>query len=611
MMIKSIYSFLAVYLTISFSSIAQDRYKIFVNLNQVVNDKVKVVIQTPSIKEDKVTYIMPAVIPGSYAVKDYGRFIEKFTAYDVKGKKMKVKQTSINTFDIYNAKFLNRIEYYVNDTWDEKDEKNYVFQPGGTNIEAGKNFVINNQGFWGYFENYKMYGYEITVEKPDGFYGTTYLNKKILAGNKDLILAPNYVKLVDNPIMYCIPDTVSFYSGKTKIMISVYSQKGIVKAEKIKEYIKPLARALTNFLDELPVDEYYFIMYFAENKISEITRYGGFGALEHSYSSFYFLPEISIEERLKSLILSIASHEFLHILTPLNLHSEEIGNFDFNNPKMSQHLWLYEGVTEYFAHLVQLQNNLIDKQTFIEEIRDKMIQADNYPNVSFTEMSKNILKAPYKDMYLNVYNKGALLAFFLDLRIIELTNGEKTLKDVILELIKKYGPDQPFNDDNFINEFIAHSHPFMKGFFESFIQGDMPLPYKEFCEKIGWTYRASRTDSLLTFGDILFTFDSRYGMFKVIQTKASENVFELRDEDKILKVNGIPINTSNYVDLLTPIVETRGNYPITITYQRNKKILERTEYPKKIGITFKHLMEEIEYVSPEVQLIRDKIYNNK
>jgi predicted metalloprotease with PDZ domain len=588
---------------------AQDRYRIAVNLNQVTKDKVKVVMETPSIKEDKVTYIMPTVIPGSYSIKDYGRFIEKFTAYDVKGKKMKVKQTGINTFDIYNAKFLNRIEYFVNDTWDEKDEKNYVFQPGGTNIEAGKNFVINHQGFWGYFENYKMYAYEITVEKPQGFYGTTYLNKKILPGNKDLILAPNYVKLVDNPVMYCLPDTISFYSGKTKVNVSVYSQTGIVKAAKIVEYIKPLARSLTNFFGQMPVDEYYFIMYFAEYKTSDITRYGGYGALEHSYSSFYFLPEMNIEERLKSMVLSIASHEFLHILTPLNLHSEEIGNFDFNSPKMSQHLWLYEGVTEYFAHLVQLQNKLIDEQTFIEEIREKMIQSEKYPEVSFTEMSKNILKAPYKDMYLNVYNKGALIAFLLDIRIIELTQGEKDLRSVIMDLVSKYGPEKPFNDDTFIDEFVKHSHPYIKGFFEKFVIGNETLPYKEYAEKIGWSYQKSRTDSLLTFGEMLFTFDSRYGAFKVTQTKAEDNIFGLRNEDKILKVNGIPINTSNYVDLLTPLVETRGNYPISITFERKKKIIERTEHPKKIGITFKHLMIPVEHPTPEAVSIQKKIKN--
>ena len=48
-----------------------------------------------------------------------------------------------------------------------------------------------------------------------------------------------------------------------------------------------------------------------------------------------------------------AAHEFFHIVTPLSIHSEEIQYFDFNQPKMSEHLWLYEGSTEYHAHMVQ------------------------------------------------------------------------------------------------------------------------------------------------------------------------------------------------------------------------------------------------------------------
>ncbi|MBK6507405.1 MAG: hypothetical protein IPG02_17575 [Ignavibacteria bacterium] len=39
----------------------------------------------------------------------------------------------------------------------------------------------------------------------------------------------------------------------------------------------------------------------------------------------------------------------------MNLHAEEIGNFDYNNPVMSKHLWLYEGTTEYFADYIQLK----------------------------------------------------------------------------------------------------------------------------------------------------------------------------------------------------------------------------------------------------------------
>jgi predicted metalloprotease with PDZ domain len=38
----------------------------------------------------------------------------------------------------------------------------------------------------------------------------------------------------------------------------------------------------------------------------------------------------------------------------LSIHSKEIQDFDYNDPKMSEHLWMYEGVTEYFANLFQI-----------------------------------------------------------------------------------------------------------------------------------------------------------------------------------------------------------------------------------------------------------------
>jgi predicted metalloprotease with PDZ domain len=50
-------------------------------------------------------------------------------------------------------------------------------------------------------------------------------------------------------------------------------------------------------------------------------------------------------------MMDVVSHEFFHIVTPLSIHSKEIQDFDYNDPKMSQHLWMYEGVTEYFANL--------------------------------------------------------------------------------------------------------------------------------------------------------------------------------------------------------------------------------------------------------------------
>ena len=95
-----------------------------------------------------------------------------------------------------------------------------------------------------------------------------------------------------------------------------------------------------------------------------------------------------------------------HILT-LGLHSEEIGDFNYINPKMSKHLWLYE-VTEYFAGISQVKGGVITKDEYVRSVlKGKIKSAEKPPTkkISFTEMSENVLQNPYKRQYNQVYRR--------------------------------------------------------------------------------------------------------------------------------------------------------------------------------------------------------------
>ena len=116
----------------------------------------------------------------------------------------------------------------------------------------------------------------------------------------------------------------------------------------------------------LPVDRYAYLIYLFDGP----TISGAWGALEHSYSSLYTLPEMD-PERISQTVRDVAAHEFFHIVTPLNIHSEEIHNFNYIEPEMSQHLWLYEGVTEYASQHVQVKYDLFDLEDFLFEMRNK------------------------------------------------------------------------------------------------------------------------------------------------------------------------------------------------------------------------------------------------
>jgi predicted metalloprotease with PDZ domain len=70
----------------------------------------------------------------------------------------------------------------------------------------------------------------------------------------------------------------------------------------------------------------------------------GFGALEHPT---VVLPEMMPREELVKSMKDVVSHEFFHIVTPFILKKSII--LIIIHQKMSEHLWMYEGVTEYFA----------------------------------------------------------------------------------------------------------------------------------------------------------------------------------------------------------------------------------------------------------------------
>src|SRR5690606_21784468 len=234
-----------------------------------------------------------------------------------------------------------------------------IFWPAGTNIEENTNFVINTSGFFGYFDGMKSPGFEINIVRPRELYGSTGLIaeqtgaspsslklEKAAESNTgvvDVYRTDNYDHLVDSPLMYARPDTAVIRVANTEVLIGSYSPTGKISAKEIAASIEEVLMAQKAFLGgELPVDKYAFIFYFTDQPILS------YGALEHSYSSMYYMPEMTIDQ-LNQQLRDFAAHEFFHILTPLTVHSEEIADFDFNNPRMSQHLWMYEGVTEYFA----------------------------------------------------------------------------------------------------------------------------------------------------------------------------------------------------------------------------------------------------------------------
>ncbi|HEY9490093.1 MAG TPA: peptidase M61, partial [Chryseosolibacter sp.] len=331
-----------------------------------------------------------------------------------------------------------------------------------------------------------------------------------------------------------------------------------------------------------------------------------------------------------------AAHEFFHIVTPLTVHSEEIRDFDFNDPEMSQHLWMYEGVTEYFASLVQVQYDLISLDEFIQTIREKMLTADQFiDDVPFTEISKFTLDK-YHDQYYNVYQKGALIGLCLDVKLRKLSNGERGLRDLMLQLSEQYGKDKAFRDDELFAVITSMTYPEIGEFFKKYVKGEglisadtasssgnriEPLPFAETFEELGIIYSEEHVFEDYSLGidnpDLGLTQLDSVPKLQIATTahlNALGRALGFQEGDILLQINGEDIPDLGSPDvgefLQRQLMGLREGADVSYTVLRTNSIGERKETVltapvQKVGITQRHLLAPNPQASPDQLALRE------
>jgi predicted metalloprotease with PDZ domain len=464
-----------------------------INLTAVKDDKLPVIINPGRFVTETVTYHLPRVIPGTYSVSDFGKYVDDFKAFDYKGNEIAVVKTDTNSWTINQATSLDYISYNVNDTFDIEEVggigEEQPFSPAGTNIEPD-NYVLNLHGFIGYFDALKNNQYKLNVSSPVNFVRTSALQEISNETSKDgkaittHYFAPRYFDITDNPMMYGVLDVEEFQVGDIKIVLSVYSPNKVHSAKSLKETIFKMMQAQKAYLGDVNSTPRYDIFLYLSTGADDAPK--GFGALEHHTSTVVVMPEQSPEDMLAESMIDVVSHEFFHIVTPLSVHSEDVHYFDYSNPTFSKHLWMYEGVTEYFATLFQVDQGLIDEAAFYKKIMEKIQRASQMDDsMSFTVMSENVLDEPYATQYYNVYQKGALIGMCVDIIIREESNGQRGILSLMKELSMKYGQNKPFEDDTLLDEIVSMTYPSLRIFFDTYVVGTTPINYNEFFEKVG------------------------------------------------------------------------------------------------------------------------------
>ncbi|HEY5823545.1 MAG TPA: peptidase [Cyclobacteriaceae bacterium] len=426
------------------------------DLTYITIDSFRVKLYVEGLTELNSIYQFAAAVPGTYRVMDFGQYVGGFKAYTKEGIRIPVNHSSINQWNITDPEQTRLISYSIKKT-DEYGSAD------GSNLFKDCAF-FNMPSIFGYVQGQENEEVKLKIITPSNWIVATTLSKN----DDDYYTAPDFKSFSDQPVFAGLIEKNTTTAGGTQFDIYSFSQTGSLQTNELTADVTQAMNDAAAFLKVMPLDKYTFYYYYSPS---------GGGGLEHSQSSVHVNSESPYSS---AYTRTRTAHEFFHVITPFNIHSDIIENFNFSTPTASQHLWLYEGVTVWAANLMQYRNGSMSINDLLYDLSGRAWSSVN--PTSLTEMSL----AVYKDQSsFLAYYKGAIAAALLDIKLLSLSNGTSGLRELILKLKENHGLHKPFAEEELFNEIVQLTYPEIEDFINQYIKGTSPLPLKELFNKIG------------------------------------------------------------------------------------------------------------------------------
>jgi len=567
-----------------------------VNVTNYQDDLFHVTVDVNGLSSENDIYNLPATVPGTYSNLNFGRFVKSFKAYDKDGNELQTENISTNQWRIANADKLAMLDYDIEDTFDTEIEDNKVIPMAGTGIND-EYIVLNTFAVLGYFEGLQTIPIKVKLDyKSDWTVGTS-----LTIDENDYYTAETYDHLADTPILMGDLTTASTTVNDIEVGVYVYSSDTTINADKIMGIAEDILQSSSDFIGYSPVTHYNFLMCFLDQESFIANGFMGAGALEHSYSSLFVYPGFG---NYITGVQNDMAHEFLHILTPLNLHSNIIQPFNFVIPTASQHIWLYEGVTEWGSDIMQLRGGLITIEEYLNRISEKMNVSDRYSkDLSLTDLSRGVYSEAITMEFLNFYNKGAVTAAFLDIKLLELSGGKLGLREVFIDFLEKYGKYKPFPEDEFFEIFVENTFPEIEQFINDYIKGAEPLPYGDYMAKLGYKHIAERPseDTRPSLGLQIGMNDKQELIILGMSEAGTEAGLQVGDVP--LMILGTEVNMSTAREIFGKLHSMSVGEPVNIVVRRDNEEIEVTVILKHR--MDRHIFEEMEELTAEQIKLRE------
>jgi len=321
--------------------------------------------------------------------------------------------------------------------------------------------------------------HEVRIEMPPTWKASATGLEPAKNGSPNHYRATDFDTLVDSPIVAGDLDVHEFVVDGSKHVWVDAGERSQWDGRSAVEDIEKMVREVRKFWGPLPFERYVFL---------NLLRQGG-GGLEHSNSTL--LTSSPKATSPTKGWLSFVAHEYVHAFNVKRLRPVELGPFDYEKPPTTTSLWLSEGGTTYLAQLMLVRSGVITRDDFLGSMSSAIASLQKSPGRLLQSLEQSSAEVwnnsnsgvGAKPTTVSYYVKGNVVSFLLDAHIRRITNGKRSLDDVLRLAYARYGGDRGFTADEFRKTVEQVAGRGVKQWFAKAIGSAGELEYGEM---LGW-----------------------------------------------------------------------------------------------------------------------------
>lgn len=384
--------------------------------------EVSILIELPDQLKDKPLQLqMARWSPGRYGVFDFAKNVQEVHA-SAEGAARPVTRINDQTWSVapLGATHLTfAYKVFANDlsgTFSQLDNRH-------ANYNGGSIFM--------YVVDHKPDPVKLEINAPAGW---KIVNGRIEHSGQTEWHFPNWDIMIDTPTEIApdwTQDDFEVDGKKYHVMVHSFGPEGGKRPALVKD-IEKIVRAEVGMWGAPEFEEYTLLIHFAADDHS------GDG-MEHLTSTQIIQPGALADGGTYERTLGTVAHEFFHVWNVKRLRPQELGPWDFTRPLATRGLWVAEGFTNYYGHLMLRRSGLWDDRKFLEAEAETIKGIESAQGSHLMSAEESSLSAPFIDgspqaqstnlenTAISYYPKGELIGMVMDLLSADEQKGSRRL----------------------------------------------------------------------------------------------------------------------------------------------------------------------------------------